>query len=163
METTGPVNVERVASLPVPELLLLVEESEAEGHGFLRRLVAEWSSGQNRFAGPGEALYVARQGARLVGVCGLNADPYARVPGIGRLRHLYVAADYRRRGVGQTLVGRVIRDAAGSYQTLTLRTDSPAAAAFYAALAFVAGCTLPSSTHSLELNSPPPVKLGPLL
>src|SRR5579871_3377770 len=104
MELTGAVNVERVTNIPVPELLALVDESEAEGHGFLRRLVAEWESGQNRFAGPGEALYVARQGAGLVGVCGLNADPYARLPGIGRLRHLYVVADHRRRGVGQTLV-----------------------------------------------------------
>jgi hypothetical protein len=37
---------------------------------------------------PGEALFVARVGERVVGVCGLNVDPYTAEPRVGRVRHL---------------------------------------------------------------------------
>ena len=33
---------------------------------------------------------------RLVGVCGLNVDPYLDDPSVGRVRHLYVLVAARR-------------------------------------------------------------------
>jgi GNAT superfamily N-acetyltransferase len=146
------VVVERVAHLPDPGLDGLLEEGAAQGFGFVRRLVDDWRSGANRFDGPGEAFFVARRDEGVAGFCGLNVDPYAGNSAVGRLRHLYVAARYRRTGVGRALVARVVAEAARSFVTLTLRTDSPDAAAFYEALGFRRTWKLPSTTHCLDLR-----------
>src|SRR5262249_23887642 len=45
----------------------------------------DWESGANRFDGPGEVLFEARVGSRLVGICGLDRDPYAQWAEIGHL------------------------------------------------------------------------------
>ena len=118
------------------ELNPLVTEAEAGGHLFVRRLRDEWASGSNRFDMRGERLIVARAGDRLVGVGGLNHDPYTQAPGIGRLRHLYVARDARRRGVGALLVRSILAGAAVHFTLIRLRTDSAEAAAFYSRLGF---------------------------
>lgn len=143
--------VERVAQLPDPALDGLLEEGVAQGFGFVRRLADDWNSGANRFDGTGEAFFVARRGGRVAGFCGLNVDPYAGSPAVGRLRHLYVAARHRREGVGRALVARVVAEAVKSFATLTLRTDSPDAAAFYEALGFRRTWELPATTHCLDL------------
>jgi hypothetical protein len=63
----------RLQHLP-PGLAEVVAESESAGFRFLRQMVDEWASGANRFALPGEALFAAASGPRVVGVCGLNVD-----------------------------------------------------------------------------------------
>ena len=129
----------------------LVVESEGVGLGFLRRLVDEWASGRNRFDRPGEALFGAWMDGHLVGVCGLNVDPYGASPSVGRVRHLYVLTVHRRLGVGRRLVAEVIRVAAGRFDRLRLRTHNPAAARLYEALGFrpadEADCT-----HAMEVR-----------
>jgi GNAT superfamily N-acetyltransferase len=115
----------------------LVLEADREGYAFMQRLEQDWRSGANRFDRAGEALFGAFSGERLVGVGGLNRDPYVRTEGIGRLRHLYVAFDARRRGVGRLLVERIIAEARGSFAVLRLRTPSADAAAFYCRLGFI--------------------------
>jgi len=69
------------------ELALLVAESEQAGLSLVRKLVDEWRDGSNAFHRPGEAVFGARVDGRLVGVCGLNVDPYAGDDRIGRVRH----------------------------------------------------------------------------
>jgi len=128
----------------------LVAESEAAGERFLRRLVDEWRSGANRFDAAGEALFVAFEEGRAVGVCGLNRDPYAVLAETGRVRHLYVAADHRRRGIGRALLRAVIERARGVFPRLRLRTESQEAACFYQALGFER-CAEPEATHFLHL------------
>jgi GNAT superfamily N-acetyltransferase len=115
----------------------LVLEADREGYAFMQRLEQDWRSGANRFDRAGEALFGAFSGERLVGVGGLNRDPYVRTEGIGRLRHLYVAFHARRRGVGRLLVERIIAEARGSFAVLRLRTLSADAAAFYRRLGFI--------------------------
>lgn len=110
--SAGTVRVERLIEASSDLFDALVDESERQGYRFVRRLADEWASGANRFDRPGEALFAARIDGRLVGACGLNVDPYTRVVGVGRVRHLYVLADYRRLGVGRQLVEQVL-DAAG--------------------------------------------------
>jgi GNAT superfamily N-acetyltransferase len=131
-------------------LAALVEESERHGVRFVRRLVDEWASGANRFDGPGEALFVARIAGQVVGVCGLNVDPYAARPAIGRIRHLYVVLAYRRCGVGEALVREIVKAARGRFERLRLSTTNPAAARLYERLGFrpeaVEHCT-----HAMEL------------
>jgi GNAT superfamily N-acetyltransferase len=119
------------------ELAPLVSEADREGHAFVRRLWNDWESGENRFHHEGEALFGAFSGDRLIGVGGLNRDPYMQADGIGRLRHLYVAIDARRRGAGRLLVERIVAEAKGSFAVLRLRTPSADAAAFYCRLGFV--------------------------
>lgn len=134
-----------------PDVLTgLVGESELAGERFLRRLVDEWRSGANRFDALGEALFVAYLEGRILGVCGLSRDPYAPGDATGRVRHLYVAAGHRRRGIGKALVLAVMEHARGVFPRLRLRTQSEAAACFYQSLGFQR-CEEPEATHILNL------------
>jgi GNAT superfamily N-acetyltransferase len=129
--------IERRRELSGDSLADLITESERAGLQFVRRLVEEWVNGANRFDHPGEALFAVWVDGQLVGVCGLNVNPYAAQERIGRVRHLYVLSAFRRLGVGRHLVTQVIETARGRFDILRLRTMNPAAAQFYEASAFV--------------------------
>jgi GNAT superfamily N-acetyltransferase len=143
--------VEPLAGAPADCLGAWLAESEDAGSRIVRRLIEEWASGVNRFDGPGETLLGAWIGGRLVGVCGLNVDPYAAEAGVGRLRHLYVLSAFRRLGVGGYLVAEIVKTARGHFDTLRLRTANPAAARLYEALGFRACAGVAHSTHVMEL------------
>jgi len=128
--------IERMSGAPTDRLAALLAESEQQGFRFVRRLVEEWESGANRFDRPGEALFVARVGNDVVGVCGLHVDPYADDPKIGRVRHLYVLVPHRRSGVGEQLVADVLETARGRFERLQLRTTNATAARLYERLGF---------------------------
>lgn len=143
-----------LTSLSIDGLESLVEESEAEGIFPLGRLVREWGTGENRFDQPGETLFAAvDEDSRLLGVCGLNRDPYLDDPDVGRVRHLYVARAGRGRGVGGRLVRTVIEAARGRFTRLRLRTDCSIAARFYQSLGFERLANDPTATHALRLES----------
>jgi GNAT superfamily N-acetyltransferase len=131
----------------------LVAESVAAGFEFVRRLRDDWIGGSNCFDKPGEAFFVALHSGWLLGVCGLNADPYSHDATIGRVRHLYVAANHRRKGIGKALLQAIVTKVEQSFVTLTLRTNSAEAAAFYVALGFTRTDDWPSTTHFLEMGS----------
>ncbi|HEU5194929.1 MAG TPA: GNAT family N-acetyltransferase [Methylomirabilota bacterium] len=128
----------------------LVTESEQAGMMLVRRLVDEWLDGSNRFDRPGEALFGAWRDARLVGVCGLNIDPYADDNRIGRVRHLYVLVEARRHGVARALMAETLAAARGRFPTLRLSTSNPAAARLYESLGF-RPVTERHCTHLLSL------------
>ena len=130
------IEIRRLADLQMQEIVPLVERSLAEGHTLVQRLVEEWRSGTNRFDRLGEALYGAYGGTALVGVGGRNVDPFRGDPAIGRVRHLYVLPDWRRRGVARAMMAPVIAEARGHFIALTLRTRNPAADRFYRELGF---------------------------
>jgi GNAT superfamily N-acetyltransferase len=134
---------------PQPGLDALGDAALAEGYGFLRRLMQDWASGANRFDQPGEQLIGAFAGTHLLGVCGLNRDPYLRSRGVGRLRHLYVAPGHRRHGIATALVRSLLRTVA--FHRLRLRTDTAEATAFYLRLGFhpVVDAT---ATHAINLQ-----------
>lgn len=138
---------------PWPDLAPLVEESEREGFRFLARLRRDFDDGSNRFDAPGEALLGCCRGAELVAVGGLNRDPYSPEPRVGRLRHLYVSAAFRRRRVGRMLVDALVAAARPRLGVLLLRTDTAAAARFYEALGFEAVAS-PYATHRRVLGGP---------
>lgn len=144
--------IERLTD-PQPEsFTAMVAESEREDWRFLRRLANEWSSGVNRFDRPGEALFAARVGREIAGVCGLNIDPYASTNSVGRVRHLYVLPACRRLGIGRKLVTVVIDAAQNRFDCLRLRTESPEAARFYERLGFGRCAGVPDCTHVMEMR-----------
>lgn len=120
-----------------PEQITSLEaDAKADGRVMVTRLIAEWVSGENRFALPGEGAYVARLGSRICAVGGLNRDPYARDASIGRVRRLYVSPRDRRNSIGTTLVEKLLTRARGVYSWAHLRTHDAGAAAFYEAIGF---------------------------
>jgi GNAT superfamily N-acetyltransferase len=140
--------------LPLNEMGELLRESETAGHRFVRRLVEEWQSGENRFYKPGEAIFLARAKGTVIGIGGLNQDPYVPDPRMGRVRHLYVSTAWRRRGVGRRLVSEVLRAARPHFHKLRLRTGETGADQFYAALGFTEVQGDDSCSHMLELAGP---------
>jgi GNAT superfamily N-acetyltransferase len=142
--------IERLTHLTPEQLAAPIAESEANGLRFVRRLADEWASGANRFDRPGEALFAARDGGEIVGVGGLNVDPYTTDPRTGRVRHVYVLAAHRRHGVGAVLVGEIIAAARGHFHTLRLSTSNPDAARLYERLGFRPRADVARCTHILE-------------
>lgn len=127
----------------------LLAESQAEGHRMLLRLAETWESGANRFARAGEVIYGAWSDETLVGICGRNIDPYDPGPRAGRVRHLYVAEQGRRDGVGRLLISAIANGADAHFDYLNTNAP-PGAFAFYEALGFVP-VDVPQVTHRLML------------
>ncbi|MEO6434718.1 MAG: GNAT family N-acetyltransferase [Tepidisphaeraceae bacterium] len=146
------ITIERATELP--DLSALFTASLVEGFGLVQRTIDDFQAGLNRFDHPGEMLLVARDaGGQNIGICGLNIDPYAADPTIGRVRHLYVLPGYRRRGVGRELLKQVIEAARPSFRRLHLRTRDAAADALYCSAGF-ARFSEQSSTHYLDFGRP---------
>jgi GNAT superfamily N-acetyltransferase len=141
--------IKRIESLPIDRLNPLVTEAAATGFQGLVRLVDEWRCRRNRFDQPGEAIFIAVDHGQVVGVCGLNRDLYLADPLVGRVRHLYVAFNYRRRGIGSQLVGVVVGAARDHFTRLRLRTESPGADASYRSLGFMRVTGEPTCSHEI--------------
>lgn len=131
----------------------LIEESQADGIRFVNKLWRFHEDGSNRFDQPGEGLWFAHLGDQVVGLAGLNRDPYLSDPTVGRLRHLYVARHLRGQGLGQALLRTVVKAAQAHFATLTLRALDPAAARFYRRFGFHEDGSFDQSTHWLPLPS----------
>jgi len=129
--------IAQLTALP-PKLIDLEHEASKQGFNFLHRLIDDWRTGSNRFDKPGERLLVAADAGNIVGIGGLNVDPYKPIGDTARLRHLYVANDFRHRGIGEALVCALLEEAALTFRVVRLATDTEAAAAFYTRLGFSA-------------------------
>lgn len=111
-------------------------EAPAEGFGFVERLVRECRSGANRFDAEGERLLGAFEDGVLLGIGGINQDPYAMDACVVRIRHLYVLPSRRRSGLGAWIVGDLVRGLRPHTHTVRLRTDRAGAATFYERIGF---------------------------
>jgi len=128
-------------------VLPLIENSLVEGYRNISRLADDYKEGRNRFNQPGEALFGAWIGDKLAGVCGLNIDPFASEPGVGRVRRMYVLPEYRRQGIGAKLMDAVIERAETHFHLLVLNTGDAGASTFYQSLGFAGTATIPRATH----------------
>lgn len=127
------------ARLPLAGLTALAEDAWEEDFAFLNRLIADWGDGTNCFDKEGECLLAVRQGNLLIGIGGLNRDPYLddEDTRVGRIRRFYVRPSHRRSGVGMALLEELVSRARGHFDILRLRTPSVGAAAeFYEACGF---------------------------
>ncbi|MEM8746496.1 MAG: GNAT family N-acetyltransferase [Actinomycetota bacterium] len=139
----------------LPDMTKLCAAAASEGHDFVQRTLDDWNDGANRFDRPRERFLLARHRPTTIAMCGLNVDPYLDDLGVARLRHLYVAPDHRRDGIGQALVDRLVADAGRSFARIRLRTTRPAADAFYVATGWTR-VDEPFATHAIELGPPVP-------
>lgn len=131
----------------------LKSQSIAGGFNMLRRLEENWLSGHNRFDRPGEKLMGAYAGGLMVGVCGLNIDPFVPETGIGRLRHFYIDREWRNRRTGSRLLSEILRDADRWFDRIN--TNAPLSAfAFYEQAGFVALSGRDKVTHQFCLSHP---------
>jgi len=126
----------------------LVAASESEGLEFVRRLEREWHSGVNRFDRPGELLLGGFFGEELVAIGGLNVDPYMSDPDVGRVRHVFVAPEWRDAGVGSVLVRAILAAGFPHFARIRLRTANARSHAFYERLGFVRLMDDPTATHA---------------
>jgi GNAT superfamily N-acetyltransferase len=147
------IAIERIDCLPIDRLNPLVTQAEATGFHALSRLLTDWQYGRNRFDQPGEAIFIATENECVVGICGLNRDPYLGDPTVGRVRHLYVDVDHRRKGIGSQLVRAVMGTAKERFSRLRLRTNNPGADGFYCSLGFMRFTAEPACSHHVILSS----------
>ncbi|WP_045047285.1 GNAT family N-acetyltransferase [Rouxiella chamberiensis] len=129
----------------------LKEESMSNGFNMLRRLEDNWLNGQNRFDKPGENLLGFYADGLLIGVCGLNQDPYMASVRAGRLRHLYVGVKWRRRQVGKILL-REILEGSGRWFDFINTNAPPSAFAFYERAGFITLADNSTVTHRLYIK-----------
>ena len=146
------MSTSRIEVLEPTELDHLVGRSLEEGFRFVQRLRDEYTSGQNRFDRPGEALLTARELQTVIAVIGLNLDPHGR-PGVMRVRRFYVLPEHRSVGLGQKMLLEVIELARmANAQTLELSTDHPRASRFYERNGFEV-IRAEHATHRLSLSN----------
>jgi GNAT superfamily N-acetyltransferase len=135
--------------LPVPGLDVLAGEAQAEGYEFIATLLEEWASADNRFDGPGEVLCGHLENGLVTAVGGLNCDPFAGRPDMGRIRKVYVRPAWRGKGIGGALVTYLAEQARRHFSCVRLRAENAAAARLYERLGFVP-VDSPDATHLLQ-------------
>ena len=145
------IKIEPTKELSLVELKAIVKDSKNQDILFVQRFFDNWVSQFNRFDREGEILLTAKDSDRVIGLCGLNIDPYCSTP-IGRVRHLYVLSSYRRQGIGTRLIEKIIRQAKPHFTMLNLRTHNPQADKFYLARGFQRSCQRATCTHILKLT-----------
>jgi GNAT superfamily N-acetyltransferase len=138
----------RKIELPVPGIERLQSDAIEEGYDFIETLVEEWANASNRFDAPGEALCGHLDQGMLVAVGGLNCDPFAGRPDMGRIRRVYVRAGWRNRGIGRALVTALVDVARTHFTCVRLRAENEGAARLYESMGFVPIAS-PDATHIL--------------
>jgi GNAT superfamily N-acetyltransferase len=105
-------------------------------------------SATNRFDGPGETLMGGLGEGLLVAVGGLNCDPFAGRPDVGRIRRVYVRQAWRDQGVGRALMTALVQEAKTHFRCVRLRAENAGAARLYERIGF-AVTPGPDATHTL--------------
>ncbi len=117
-------------------LASLAVTAEREGFRFLDRLQTELLVGIQERDGERSFFLAITVASRLAGVGGVTPDPYVSNDLTGRIRHVYVAPEYRRKGLGRLLIHTLEQRATEQYRELRLRTDTQSAALFYETLGY---------------------------
>ncbi|WP_242252706.1 GNAT family N-acetyltransferase [Bacillus cereus group sp. BfR-BA-01379] len=141
------IHIQEIENLKKYVFNHLVQESEEEGFNFLKKLISDYENKINTFNKIGECLYGIFQGEKLIGIGGLNEDPYTENNKVGRLRRFYISKDYRRIGLGNLLLNRLLSHAEKYFNVVVLRTDTKQGGAFYTANGFVKGEFYKESSH----------------
>lgn len=126
----------RIKSIEPHSWTQILQDSQSEGHNMVHRLLADFSSGHNRFDAPGEVLLVCLSGSSVVAVAGVNREPDESLPTAGRIRRLYVVPQFRRQSLGRSLVEQIVALAEPHFDVLTANVGKLDAYGFYEHLGF---------------------------
>ncbi|MBW4438435.1 MAG: GNAT family N-acetyltransferase [Pleurocapsa minor GSE-CHR-MK-17-07R] len=146
------MRIHLITHLTITELRPLLDASLAEGYTFIQKLWDEYDMGAMTFCENGAGLLGITDETQLIGIGGVHTDPYLQIPTIGRIRHVYVLAAHRRKGIGKQLIEGLIAHAAPQFMILTLRTQTEEGRNFYTALGFSEEPRFENATHWLELK-----------
>src|SRR5690554_5761936 len=108
-----------------------------DGCHILSKLREAYNNESNTFNKQGEVLYIAMLNNNVVGIGGLNQDPYIDEIGFGRVRNLYVMREHRKKGIGKAILQEIIDEAREQFKILGLRTYNQIAAEMYCSYGFV--------------------------
>jgi ribosomal protein S18 acetylase RimI-like enzyme len=129
--------IKEITDIHTVDLSGLLEESRRNHQRMIVKLIEQWESGENDFGKENEKYWGYFSEDRLIGVGGVNEDPYLKKNIYGRMRHLWVLEAFRRRGIGKALVVQAIEFSKNHYETMTLRTPKDGSAdLFYEKLGF---------------------------
>ena len=141
-----------LTTLPSGALSELVEESKRLGYLHVERLARDWDEGANRFDAPGEFLLGAHDASgALVGVVGLNEDPFEPGGLVWRVRRMYVLERARGAGVGRALMRELLGRIEGRPGRVVARAH-PGATGFFERQGFTPTRDTPNWTHALTLE-----------
>lgn len=146
------ITLQKVDPTTFQPIKTLVKPSVDEGYTFIQRLCDEYESGVNRFDDQGAILFGVYAGEEIIGVGGVQIDPYLKQPTIGRIQHVYIFPAYRRVGAGRQLMHALIDHACAHFEMLTLRTLTDHGDAFYTSLGFSREPRFNDATHWLALS-----------
>lgn len=141
--------IEIIGQIPFNGFLKLKEISQEEGYQFLVRLEQEWLSGKNQFNQPGEGLFKISVHKEIVGIGGINQDPYSNNKQVGRIRRFYVHPSWRKKGIGTVLLNHIIDTKGRKFSVIQLRTDTEIGRKFYERNGFVKVSGHTEFTHRL--------------
>ena len=131
------IEIKQIEDLNIGLLENLASEAYIEGYNFVQRAIDEWKSGLNDFSKKGEILFGIFMSNLCIGIGGLDIDPYIENLSIGRIRHVYISQEHRRRGFATLLLRRIIDIAWNHFELLRLYTDIPNASSLYESLGFI--------------------------
>ena len=130
----------------------LLKEALATDHEWAAEFKPAWQA--HPFIGDGEALLLAWQGADVLAMAAVSADPHVADGQTGRLRFIYVRMAARRQGIAERLVSDCLMLSRGHWRKLRLHTDNPVAARLYERYGFEAAPGEVRATHILDMTSP---------
>ena len=125
------IEIQETKDFPFAAFSELLAESEEAGFRFLKSLKEDWLNKSNRFDQEGEGLFLLWKASELIGIGGINRDPYRQNKQVGRLRRFYIKADHRHQGLGALLLQYILAEKGKSFQEIQLYTDTASAAKFY--------------------------------
>ncbi|GAB6422110.1 hypothetical protein bcgnr5390_03610 [Bacillus luti] len=79
------IYIQQIEDLMIYKYDYLVQESKDEGFHFLVKLISEYENEINTFNKAVECLYGVFQGEKLIGIGGINLDPYTENNKCGQL------------------------------------------------------------------------------
>lgn len=146
------MTIHRITQFPFDGFEELLLQSQSEGFRFLARLEQDWLSGKNRFDQSGERLFRMVSENKIIGIGGINRDPYSLNERVGRLRRMYVHPNWRGQGAGAKLVQYIFDFANPYFHSIRLRTDTIEASTFYEKLGFQAVVDDADASHVILLK-----------
>ena len=144
------MQIKRVVDLNTYDITPLLDSSVAEGYRFIQKLIDEYDNGKNRFDKKGELLLIIELDNQVIGIGGLNIEPYLNEDQVGRIRNIYIHPKHRGKKLGEQLVQILIEQSKKDFKLLRLLTENPIADHLYQKIGFNKITGLYKATHILD-------------